>query len=383
MSRKKARKVAKGMKERRLRKRELLKEEHLLKLLGRLKGKTVSGKNESGDSVLTKETSAFKIRLRSYWNVAMRFRREKKLPADFVEGERVPRKYAKMDTDIFRAVRTCKHIRENWENETGKRDEIVEIAEEKNAELAVLGRKITDDELDELIDKLKEVVESCRRIKSAYKVLGLKKLEDAIEMLEGADVGNRAIVIGKTAAVITAFRNRYGGWRDEQVEGMGAYNFLRECSLREERDLFLKRMLFELSEKLSGKRKWAHLRMMEEDREHAGIIKGIDWENRGSAVEVLHRIYKETRLKRTRQELWKAFMAAKEGNLRTARMYSGNAIRMIEWNKPWYWEEQMRKTEDGTYAKRVAGKLKTVNLMLERRVVKRAGELLKEAAELL
>jgi hypothetical protein len=110
--------------------------------------------------------------------------------------------------------------------------------------------------------------------------------QEARDMLEKAamliaetsaapDLSGKRKWAAATCACLTAFRNRIGPWRDRQVEGMIAYNRMRERYLRAERDWRVWKALKRLVAVYPGEKRWPIFGKDQKDLKYAQKIREI------------------------------------------------------------------------------------------------------------
>lgn len=237
------------------------------KILAVLNGEEKEGKDEFGNKQKTKSPWAFNVKIveGSLGNKAhypkmilLKMKRDnnylihlfglKEIENEMKKGKSSPKKTITIMTDIFRAVRLCKHLRESYQKEIKEKNKFLEEAEFLNAELSELQKKggIQADELKTFLEKIEGengFIKKTTGWKAAEKLLAkdyLKGVSDFLKKaIETKNAGERSCFVAAACAKMTAFRNRLGEWRDKKIGKLLAWNFLRECSLRKVRDDYL------------------------------------------------------------------------------------------------------------------------------------------------
>ncbi len=359
-------------------------------VLGRLPGPPCIGKDENGQPLITRPVNYLKIRL-SGMRAEITYRREEsgKIDETFVEGAKIPRRKITLKTDIFRALRSVKHVRERYEKEFEKRDEILGKVERINAELATREAKITRAHIESLENRLDALVGEMSLDKAAVKKLGRFKIEEIYEYLEPAKYlygFQKEAMIAAACSKLVAFRNRYGTWRDGQVARIMAYNKLRECSLRMERDNALANALNRWADFIE-KFQYAAPKLWKKDEENVrkigGLIALIKTDFHGALarlVEIGQKLKRNGIEKEAKNELRYAYRGLKCGNAENGIWHLKRAAEILEWNKPWYVLEQLEKSDESYMQPTIERIRKAQELLFEKNVVGRSAELFREAA---
>ncbi|MBD3389670.1 hypothetical protein GF415_01815 [Candidatus Micrarchaeota archaeon] len=181
--------------------------------------------------------------------------------------------------DIYSATRRAMHIREGLEMGRIWRDEALPEIEKINSKLYNLWdwgsplwfysyRRV----IDSLKDALKNTINPLKQ--EARDMLG-KASELLGRVSTSPNLSEKRKWSAAACSCLTAFRNRIGPWRDSQVEGMIAYNKMRERYLRAERDWRVHRVLRRLVKAYSIEKKWAILGRDTKDLRYAVRMEEI------------------------------------------------------------------------------------------------------------
>ncbi len=360
-------------------------------MLGRIPGAPYSGKDAEGQPFPTKAPNNLKMRLLPA-GVEIKFRREEsgKIDEVFAEGMRIPRKSVTVKTSIFRAVRSLKHVCEGYEAEFKRRDRVLAEIEKINAELSLNGAKMDGAQIHQIEERIDAVMEGISQDVAAVKKLGEFKIDEVFGYLEPARYltgFEKTAMIAAACAKLVAFRNRYGEWRDRQAAGSMAYNKLRECSLRKERDNFLSHLLNGWADFIE-KYQYAAPKMWKRDLENAKKIRELitlvaaDHSASIARLVEIGRNLKDKGVENSaKKELRKAYRGLKDGKFEDAIMYLGRADRILEENKPWHVLGELEKTGDA-YMEKTAGRIrKATELLMGKNHVVRGAQLFREAAQ--
>lgn len=377
----------------RAKKREVLLDEdkNLSLVRARLPGPPYVGKDAEGQPVLTRPPESLKMRV-SAMCAEIKYRREEsgKIDETFAEGTKIPRKQITVKTDIFRAVRGLKHVREGYENDFEKRDEILREVEKINSELAMNGGNMAKGQLEQIENRLDKVLEEISPDMAAVKKLGRFKIEEIFEYLEPAKYLQRfekQAMITAACSKLVAFRNRYGEWRDGQVARIMAYNKLRECSLRKERDNALVHLLNDWAGFIE-KYGYAAPKLWKRDAENAKRITGlIVLVKTGFPGAIARLVEIGQGLKgnwienEAKKELRLVYRELKKGSVENGLWHLKRAAEILEWNKPWRIADELEKTGE-EYMEITIRRIRTaLELLLEKNHVLRSVELFREAAQ--
>ncbi|MEW6035519.1 MAG: hypothetical protein AB1529_02810 [Candidatus Micrarchaeota archaeon] len=225
--------------------------------LARRSGDFALGRDEEGRVRETRRHGAFHIVV-DRWYVRMGFKKEDKeklegkpwpeIEARLKDGD-IPRKLVRFDTHIISAVRVLKHVRQSYQIEMAKTDELVDALTQANLELANRKKgadgkvRYTDAELRGAVAVLESVAAALESKEVVVKkVVAPARIKETIRKLDEAlarPEDKRGFTVGAACSLFVAVRNRLGDWRDKQVAGIVEHNSLRECSMRPERDKWL------------------------------------------------------------------------------------------------------------------------------------------------
>gem|GEM_PF-3220385 len=182
-------------------------------------------------------------------------------------------------TDIFSATRMAVHIQERLEEAQKERDAIVGEIEKINALLYKKGEKFRPLGLYFEANVLEDVGQYMGDVNSVLKQNAKDMLIAAVASLKNAAVEPDEFVRRKHISIactkLTAFRNRFGEWRDREVAEIMAFNRGRECMLRKERDVRLESDLRRWVATYSSAGKWAIRGKAEKDLRYAEKIEKI------------------------------------------------------------------------------------------------------------
>lgn len=344
-------------------------------------GLNENGITESGEIKKTKPPNAFGIKIeeRKLKNgkpypkrVIMKFKREnvqaiKSLGFSEVEiklkkGWNIPKKQVVIVTDIFRAVRLCKHLREGYDAEIKKKNCMLKELEKINAEMNELQIRgnVKKEELAFFLSQLSSYYETSKRWKSSTKLLAKKYFEDALTYLKDGMETNeghrRNILLIGACAKLTAFRNRFGYWRDKSIGKLQAWNSLRECSLRAKRDGYLKSLVEDYIRLLQNtKLAFAALRIWRNDLwflGHLAIIKeAIEQKKKYGEIRILLKSFyydaKNTNIKDDVVLIAKLLQSSYDIALQKIELLE----IFLQSTNPWYVATQLEKTTDSYLAK--------------------------------
>ncbi|MEM3499411.1 MAG: hypothetical protein QXI17_01970 [Candidatus Bilamarchaeaceae archaeon] len=375
-------------------------------------GLTENGVDENGNIKKTKPLSSLGIKIyeRNLKNgkpypkkIIIRFKRENiklmnnigflEIERRMKKGKEAPKKYVFVSTDIFSAVRLCKHLRESYKKEIDSKNQILEELEKMNSEMnaLILRGKVKKEEVMFFIEALSSYSKVAVRWRSAEKFLAKEYLNKTIEFLQkSANTHNgkeKTMFLAGACAKLTALRNRLGEWRDKGIGKLLAWNDLRECALRAKRDFYLKSLVEEYIILLTEERKaFSVLHSWRTDLwflGHIAIIKEAAEQKIGYPIlrELLKEFYlcaKGTNIETNIVDIAKTFKVDYESGLRKLDSLSV----FLSSKNPWYVLEQLEKTAD-PYLSSFMEHFKNALKRLENNDVWRAKASFKEALSFL
>lgn len=261
-------------------------------MLEKMRGARASGRKENGESAETMYAERFCIitwdgfvKTRMYRDDVCYLKGlEKKQANDQVRAGEQKKTEVFVVTDIYRAVRMYKHMREGYRDELKGVKTIIAI-EQMNVLLNGISADMNNETISEILGRMEKMIKRLKRKTSATKVLALAKLVHAKEKLEEsvgeANAGKRSLLIANACALLVAFRNRHFEWRMKEVLRRGSRTALREYSLRARRDEFMHNTLQELIEtiRLGNGAAFARREFWKKDREAVKILDGVSKEN--------------------------------------------------------------------------------------------------------
>ncbi|MEW6748322.1 MAG: hypothetical protein AB1295_01295 [Candidatus Micrarchaeota archaeon] len=227
--------------------------------LSRRSGAFALGRDENGNPQESRLPGSFKMVL-DRWYVSMPFKREDRSILDrpwpdaeaAIKKGDVPRSKLRVETHIILAVRMLKHVRQGYQEELERTDDLIERLERADLALTISDTKYSDPTIRSAISALKEAdAELARKQVAIKKLVSRGRMAKMVSMLEGAlklPEESRAMEVGRACAVLVSVINRLGQWRDKQVGNLMEYNLQKECSLRVERDRWLFGYLTRLAE---------------------------------------------------------------------------------------------------------------------------------------
>lgn len=362
-----------------------------------LSGPLSRGRNAAGESEITRRPEDLKMKIRSPRDVVLMTKREK---TELVDRKtplfgKIPKKNVTSRTNIYRAMRMLKHIIESSKNEIDSRDVVLEKIEEINARLYEKQNKISRKELSEILAELNGIGAMLRKKTSACKRLALYMLEDSDVMLSDFNEARknlhsgRALNVSRACTKLTAFRRRYGEWRDMQAGKIMAYNYLRACSLRIFRDIELKESMRKLARRLYPKQKSAFVhaakltvskRIYEALRKaEAAFEKRNVKAGRGALYEAAN-VFSRTKVKDKKTETKIKNLIDSEKFSRKELEYLKNLIASVGWGMPWYVADELEKTCE-PYMENCIERLRSASGLMEGRKPRRASEMLYKAID--
>ncbi|MEM4366893.1 MAG: hypothetical protein QW035_02060 [Candidatus Anstonellales archaeon] len=357
--------------------KSVLLEENPSSKLAKLSGRDIVGKDENGQSVITKHPEDMKMR---FFGGMVEIK--------FKEWE----EEKKAVVSIAKGVRMLKHIGENYIKEFKKRDKVLKIAEKINAQLAENGESMGSKEIEAVKRDIDFILENTTLARSLSKQLANEKLEEVYKYLDEMKDGTISIfrkraLIAAACSKIVAFRNRFGNWRDKESSGIMAYNKLREYGLRQVRDVMLKEVLL-LFEGKSKAQRYALLSLWERDKKHIDMLKEVEKKIRKedpSSKEELEQIRDSLKYKGTEEYAKKKVISAlyylSNGNSSMALQRVAEACEIIESTKLWYIVKEIEKTKD-SYMKEPIELIKNgLKILMGNRDVYRSSAEFKKAAE--
>jgi hypothetical protein len=390
-----SREIAAGMEKQRkkVRKKQRKKaRERDLQVEGIEKGK-MYGRDERGRKV------DLKVNLKG-WKTILGFKVEliSQMGENFREGDLIPRKVIHTDTDIFKAVRSVKHVRGSHRSELQRNERLFKSIDELQSIVYTKGHTLNEDDLRRISKAICEYIEEVSKKRSGYKLLAKWKLQDVPSLLDQAmNEGNafrRRNRLSVLCTKLTAFKERYGKWRERQIFNIDRYNQVREDGLRNIRDSRLRESLIELASRLGSDplgvaytlaQDWevikdmrkAQRRITDNKPEEAlGII-----EKNGKAV-------KAEWLKRELREIFGFIAASSKNNhnkwRKKARKMLENFARFLGQRNTRYIIQELKKTRD-RYTEPIVQDLENGNSCIrqslrERRSIGRKKSLIRAAA---
>jgi len=225
----------------------------------RINGNYHQGRDEMGLLVETADLDSLRVRV-SKWCVVMSFHREdhgrlhshgRDLEHD-VKAGRIPKKAVWVKSHIIAAVRTCKHIRQNYQGEVGRIDAMLEPLDMANAEMVAISGKPDDAALDNVVKCLRAFKASLADrevvVLAEIATAQVDRTIDSFQRLKTLPENKRGFHLKAVCADFTALRNRVGLWRFKQIGGLMDFSEWRENSLRIKRDEWLERQLIRFAE---------------------------------------------------------------------------------------------------------------------------------------
>ncbi len=313
-------------------------------LFEKLRGQTEIGKREDGKEVKTKAPAELSLFVRGIFvslfiGVADRSYLSTAADADSLVREDVHRRNTiPILTDLFHAVRLFKHIKEGYRQELAGTKTVCRL-EELNASLACTN---ADGEVKLVIDALLTLQEKMRRKSSATKLMAFAKMDHSRKLLEKAiaDPSHKVILIGAACACLVAARNRYENWRIKEVLRHGSYAYLRECSLRAERDAFIRQKLHELILLCSHSDASARIFLWAKDELVMNVLKNASISNLEETIGQLGAISWGKKYVINANDL------LKKDEKEKAMLELRKLLFYLSANKPYYIAEQVEKTGD-------------------------------------
>ena len=381
------------------------------KLLAVLKGEDKYGRDEFGNKQKTKSPGAFNVKIvegslgnkaRYPKMILLKMKRDnsqlihslglKEIENDMKKGKDSPKKTITIATDIFRAVRLCKHLREGYQKEINEKNKFLEEAEFFNAELSELQRRggIKVDELKIFLEKIdgeSGFIKKTAGWKTAEKLLAKDYLEGASDFLKKAietDNGSeRSRFVAAACAKMTAFRNRLGEWRDKKIGKFSAWNFLRECSLRKVRDDYLKTLFDDFLRIIRNEKlRFAAVTNWNTDMRYYNMLlkaeQAIDeGKSYGEVRALLVELYKISRYSRIKDDVVRIGKLLKD-DFSTAKTAMEKLELLLTVSNPFYVFDELEKTNDA-YLSDFLGKFKLAVDRLQHNDVWRAATFLEAA----
>jgi hypothetical protein len=290
-----AQRIERGMRQRRLIHRRGLVEKRE-SFPDSLAGKTRIGRDSQGNQVTTKEARAFKMQILEDGLVKMSTGLQKSNAGSRTLGGTGTRTSL---TDIFHATRMAIHIKESEAADIAEREAKLRKIEKLNADLAAAGKGLSNElillairelrpQILEMLNKkdaerlsyrpeneplLASINEEMFQFESRLKIDAGIQLARAEETLQKAfwekNASAKSRSVFNACAQMQAFLNRFGKWRDEEVEGILQFNLHRECALRAERDLRLEGLLEKWASDLRTQNPWATINLWKKDLANA------------------------------------------------------------------------------------------------------------------
>ncbi|MBD3398676.1 hypothetical protein GF412_05540 [Candidatus Micrarchaeota archaeon] len=162
--------------------------------------------------------------------------------------------------DIYSATRRAMEIQEGLEAGKQWRNEALPEIEKMNSMLYCFwdwGSPIWIYSYKGVLESLHAALENTiNPLKTEAAEMLVKAAGLVAETSAAPNLSEKGKWAASACACLTAFRNRIGKWRDRQVEGMIAYNKMRERYLRSERDWRVWKALKRLVAVYSGERRW-------------------------------------------------------------------------------------------------------------------------------
>ncbi|MFP3950070.1 MAG: hypothetical protein ACLFUZ_03190 [Candidatus Micrarchaeia archaeon] len=265
----------------------------------------------------------------------------------------------KSTLDIYSATRRVIHIQEGLERGRIWRDEALPEIEKINSNLYTLwdwGSPLWLYSYRRVIDSIKGALENTINPlkKEAEEMLG--KASGLLgKVYTSPNLSEKRRWAGSACSCLTAFRNRIGPWRDVQVEGMIAYNKMRERYLRAERDWRAYSMLKRLVAVYSREKRWPILGRDMKDLRYAARMEELasSSEKRRKKAEAIAELANEMEAnrygRRGRGFDLDLLDEAKEcyllGKNETGRKLLRRGKLVLELNKPGFVAEQLEQAE--------------------------------------
>jgi len=348
-------------------------------LLARLKGEDQKGIDENGKPQKTKAPETFNVKIK--WgvlkngcrypsSVMIKFKKNdpeymatfglKETEKRIKTGQRITKKTVEVNTDIFHAVRACKHLREGYQKELEQNSGFLTDVEKLNARLSELHKRggISAWELSMFLNDINGpggLLERTSGWKNFGKRIAKDYLTAAAELLNKAALTENPLersrfVVG-ACAKITAFRNRLGEWRDREVGNLLAWNHLRECSLRAVRDSHINALVDHCLCLLKDERlRFAAVKVWKRDMQHLGMLlkikEAIEEKNEYQKIRALavklYRCAKSTRIESDIVAIGKMLKEDPE----TAKRMAERLSLFLKTMNPFYAVEELEKTAD-------------------------------------
>lgn len=199
-----------------------------------------------------------------------------------------------------------------------------------------------------LMERAKGWKNFSKRLAKDYPQAAASLLEKAL-LAENALERSRCVV--GACAKLTAFRNRYGGWRDREAGRLLAWNSIREGSLRALRDSYLKNLLKHYFSILNNDRlRFAAVANWRYDVERRGILLKLrnSVENGGDYLEMrvlAMELYRKSKGTRIEQDVIAIGRRLKE-DIGAAKEKADDLELLLRANNPFYVAEELEKTAD-------------------------------------
>ncbi len=280
--------------------------------------------------------------------------------------------------DIYSATRRVIHIQEGLEAGKIWRDGALPEIERINSKLYNLwdwGSPLWIYSYRRVIDSLESALENTINPlkKEAREMLGKASVLIG-EVYASPNLSEKRKWAGSACSCLTAFRNRIGPWRDRQVEGMIAYNKIRERYLRAERDWRVHNVLRRLVAVYSGEIRWPILGRDMKDLRYGGRMEEIASSNskRGKKMKAIAELAKEMEANRYCRGgrcfdlslLDEAEDCYSKGKNEKGRKLLRRGKLVLELNKPGFVAEQLKQAEE--YVQPVAEKIEEGEWHLEK-----------------
>ncbi len=391
-----AKKTATGMRRLRFSRRSVLLNDVdiVSEMQGSLSGIVSRGRNAGGEAVLTRKPEDLRMKIRSPRDVTVWTKRER---TELVGRKtplfgKIPKRNVSSRTNIYRAMRMLKHIIESARNEIEKRDEVLEKIERINSRLYEKQNRISSDELSSMLAELNTTGATLRRKISACKRLAFYMLEDSGSMLSdfrsiSSELRGKQLNVARACAKLTAFRNRYGRWRDEQVGKIIAYNYLRACSLRTHRDEEVVTSIKKLAKRLYPEQKSAFVhaaRLTVSKKIYEALRKAeaaFEKRNVKAGMTALYEaanVFSRTKVKDKKTKTKIQNLIESEKFSRKELEYLKNLVASVGWGMPWYIADELEKTCE-PYMAECIRRLRSASRLISERKPRRASEMLYKA----
>lgn len=252
-----------------------------------------------------------------------------------------PKRPLVIDTDVYKAVRLFKHIKEGYREEFKQDGKI--------SEFEILHTNITDtpfDKLKEIIERtlvqLKEFEGSLPTSQAASKDMARIKLRMAIELLEDSLKQETSFKfmnrVNTACACLCAFSNRYEEWRIKEILRRGSMAVLRETGTRRLRDGYMLSVIKDLNpQNLPAIRHF-----VERDQQRMILLEGLNIKNIQDILTELE----FSRLRFGARNVVAARYNISVGNTDLAIGELKRLLVLLRSNKPLYIAEQIEKTGD-------------------------------------